>query len=173
MILIVSLVSICNESHTPSKESAACKALFSVYATISTWYVYLTEYGKLTTILAIAVTTFVLCSKNRNKDPFKEYSLPTILQIVTDIGLIDPDDNVMVAALITKLLFSPHRDVVYLRTSPQEKMSNDEYWKTIIEWLQKYCYEVDIPWKINDNGDLVFDFNYDAHFCNFYCCNEH
>jgi hypothetical protein len=86
----------------------------------------------------------------------KCYSLPTTLQIVSDICLVDPDDHVMLAALLAKLHHTNSRHIVYFRTSPQEEMDDDEYWKTIIDWTWSFCKSVGIPWNVNTDGDLVF-----------------
>ena len=86
----------------------------------------------------------------------KIYSLPSTLQIVSDICLIDPDDQVMFGALIIKLHHSETEHIVYFRTSHQEKMEPNQYWETIINWIRHFCNDVKISWNVNYDGDLVF-----------------
>ena len=86
----------------------------------------------------------------------KLFSLPRTIQIVSDICLIDPDDQVKLGALIAKLYHSETEHLVYFRTSTQYNMEPVEYWDTIICWTESFCKSVKIPWLINSDGDLVF-----------------
>ena len=115
----------------------------------------------LTTSLVVIITTFGLLKairararKKKGKDPFEGFNLPDSLQIVTDVLIADPDDEVMIAALITKLSFSKKKHEIYLRTSPQNEYPEvSDYWTLIIEWIEKFANSVNIPVSY-DHGKL-------------------
>jgi hypothetical protein len=159
VICIISLVSICDESHAPSKESAACQALFSVYAKASTWYSYCVQ-NPVVTALLVTLSIFVLLKafsgRKKGEDPFKDGILPDSLEIVTDVLIADPDDQVMIAALMTKLFFSKNKHEIYLRTSLQDKYPEvSEYWTLIIEWIEKFANSVNISVSYDRHGNLT------------------
>ena len=84
VVCIMSLVSTCDESHAPSKESATCQALFRVYAKASTWYSYCVQNRVV--VVCIAVPLLIILSAVINHRYRKKINL-----LVTDPG-IDKDD---------------------------------------------------------------------------------
>ena len=86
---------------------------------------------------------------------FSKFELPATLQIVSDICLVDPDDQVMICALIAKLITSEKKCLIYFRTSPQDKMDPTTYWIIIIEFIKNFK-SVKIPYQINIDGCLIF-----------------
>ena len=172
VICIISLVSICDESHAHSKESATCQALFRVYAHANTWYSYCVQNPVV--VVCIAVPVLIILSAVINHryrvtlitDPSEEIDdLKAFLNAILKFG-----NNVVVNVVMSGGKMTPDKRLEYM----DSYLRNLGYTGVKLNWVTNFQFrEEGATFKFHqDLPDASLEFKTDILIVNGPMCND-